>query len=186
MRRIVALVQDRPLVVSAGALVLVVVHGLLTQCGVVGDSWSGLRQRDAGSVAVSIFLGLAGVGALSAGFAGVVIVFGLDTRSEKFLRFRLSARRSLVGNWTSLIASPITAAALGLAAAAMTAAGWRALAPWLFELGCLMFVHGALRMIWLLRVLMGVVAAEDAVAESALRLVPLESVIPRKLPPSSS
>lgn len=170
-KRVVAFTQDRPVGVSVVLVGLVAVHALAAIWWPRLSPWVSYSKPapDAIGTIASVYLGLAGVAALAAGFAGVVIVFGLDSKSARFLEFRDHANVSLHGNWTSVIVSSFVAAGLGLAAAALVPGAGIVVPPWCFELGCLMVAHAAARMVWLLRVLMGVVKEDDRAEMGRMR-----------------
>jgi hypothetical protein len=153
--------QDRPGVVTSALFGAVAVHAVGALWCVPLRIWTPLTMDPGVNAAGGLYLGLAGGSAMAASFAGVVIIFGLDRQSEKFLKFRQVAGRSLSSNWMSVIASSFSSAALSLAAAVIVALGHPDVAPWLFELSALLVVHAVLRMLWLLRTLMRVVKGED-------------------------
>lgn len=163
MRRILSLLQDHPIVVTSLALVLVIIHWSLVTFGPLENTWEPLLRSPDGGIA--IYLGSASAAAIVAGFAGVVVVFGLTAGGSRFRQLRLEGSESLTRNWTSASISGFAAAGLSLAAAVISSIdlGW--ISPWLFEASMLLLIHGTVRIIWLLRALMGVVYAEDAAAD---------------------
>ena len=118
---------------------------------------------------VPVYLGLSGTAAFVGGFAGVVIVFALSSSSDKFIKFRRRARRSLRANSISIISSSLTAAAIAVGAAIVATAGKREFATWMFELSAVILIHGSVRMVWFLRVLIGVVETDDERRETERR-----------------
>jgi hypothetical protein len=168
--------KNRPAVVTLTLIVSVVAHALLTIVVPAAAIWTPLTDATVRDSVAGLYVGLAGVSAMAAGFAGVVIIFGLDSRSEKFLTFRQTAGHSLSANWISVIASSFGSAGAGVAAAVLLLLGHPGVAPWLFELGVLLVVHAALRMLWLLRSLMRVVAADDGRTTRAQARAPLARV----------
>ncbi|MGO3763515.1 hypothetical protein [Glutamicibacter arilaitensis] len=159
-QRLVAVVQDRPWIITLITFLLVIVHFLLVHFKIWADSWATLlASPDRG---MAIYLGAASASAIVAGFAGVVVVFGLTATGEKFRNLRLDAGQSLGSNWTSSSVSGFSAAGVALMAAIATATGQFFWAPWLLEWSLLLLLHGTIRIIWLLRILMGIVAAQDA------------------------
>lgn len=177
--RIVATAQDRPRAVTSLLLVGVATHAVVAIIWPAASPWASYARPtpdDTGTIA-SVYLGLAGVAALAAGFAGVVIIFGLDTQSRRFLGFRHQSESSLRQNWTAVIGGSFWAAALGVAAGALVVGRGSVVAPWLFELGCLMAIHAAVRMVWLLRILMRLVAEEDREAVQISRQVKLGDIL---------
>ncbi|WP_280300844.1 hypothetical protein [Nocardia neocaledoniensis] len=117
------------------------------------------------SVVTSVYLGVASVGAIYAGFAGVIIVFGLTPSSNLFRTFRIQAGDRMVSNWISIVSSAFVAAGTSLAAAFLEANGQRFLASFLFELGVLLLLHSSLRSIWVMRILLILVRADDTSAQ---------------------
>ncbi|GAA1404038.1 hypothetical protein [Oerskovia paurometabola] len=176
--RVVAFLQDRPRGVTVSLILLVAAHAVLAHFLPSLDFWDALREPSESSVqnTVTIYLSLSGASALAAGFAGVVIVFGLGSTSVKFLTFRVRAGRSLRRNWTSVIGSSFAAAGGATVAALLAVSGELWIAAWVFELGLVLVIHPVIRMVWLLWVLMGVVESDDAVVISAQNRVPLDDL----------
>lgn len=156
--------QDHPWTVNAALLVLVVLHAIPSLYGWIPNVWSGLSVAEP-ALASSVYLGFLGAASIVAGFAGVVVIFGLSGESAKFRQFRLVGGRALSQNWTSTIASGFLAAGLSLVAALLTIGSAGRLAPWFFELAILLLIHGSIRLIWLMRGLVGTVAADDVIKE---------------------
>lgn len=157
---IVAITQDRPWLITLLTFLFVAIHLILVHFKIWPDTWAPLlSSADKG---ISIYLGAASSAAIVAGFAGVVVVFGLTASGEKFRYLRLEAGKSLGSNWTSSSVSGFSAAGISLAAALSTATGLFFWSPWLLEWSLLLLLHGTVRIIWLLRVLMRIVAAQDA------------------------
>jgi hypothetical protein len=163
MRKLVGLIQDRPLVVTLSAFGLVLLHLALACLGIISNPWQALQ--DAADSGIAIYLGAASAAAIVAGFAGVVVVFGLTANSSRFRELRLKSGESLNKNWTSASVSGFAAAGLSLFAAILAGLQFQAASPWIFEWSILLLVHGTLRIIWLLRSLMKVVASDDAAAD---------------------
>ncbi|MFA4083037.1 hypothetical protein ONA92_15175 [Mycobacteroides salmoniphilum] len=118
------------------------------------------NDLDSGSV-VEVYLGLAAVAAITAGFAGVIIVFGLTPQSDLFRRFRREAGAPMVANWVSIMSNAFLAAALSIAAAALEALSHHPVAATLFLTGCLLFTHSASRSLALLKALLILVKNDD-------------------------
>lgn len=157
---LVAILQDHPWVATLFSFVLVVAHFLFVHFEVWPDAWAPLlASPDKG---MAIYLGAASASAIVAGFAGVVVVFGLTATGEKFRTLRLDAGRSLGSNWTSSSVSGFSSAGIALGASITTATGFYFWSPWMLELSLLLLLHGTVRIIWLLRLLMKIVAAQDA------------------------
>jgi hypothetical protein len=170
------ILRDRPLYVSVFVLILVALHVFLTLLGVLPNLWAGVLAKDP-SVNVTLFLGTAAAAAILAGFAGVVVVFGLTAEGDRFRVFRVAAGKSLRGNWTSTSLAGFAAAGLSLTASIFAVNGPAVAAPWVFELSLFLMVHGALRTIWILRELVTVVRNEDLLwtKQKGTREITLES-----------
>jgi len=111
--------------------------------------------------AVVVHLGLASVAALTAGFAGVVVVFVLQSSSPRFRRFRYDAAGS-VRSWSiSVIGAPTAAALIGLAAALLAALSRTLVAAWVLELGLLVLLHGLVRMMFFFGAMITLVQYDD-------------------------
>lgn len=160
-----AIVQDHPALVSSGATVLVIGHFVVTGAGWICNIWSGLIQVDV-ETAVSIYLGILGTAAIVAGFAGVVIVYGLSPDTPRFQAFRLKAGSALKRTWSSTALSGFEAALLSGVAAVVAASGAAWLAPWFFELAVLLLAHGAMRLVWIMRGLIDTTQADDQAAQN--------------------
>jgi hypothetical protein len=88
-------------------------------------------------------------------------VFGLQSESSRFRRFRWAGGGRLIGNWMAVIGTPIVASFLSLAATVGVDVNYPTLARWLFEASIALLLHTSLRVLWLLRALANVVAADD-------------------------
>lgn len=163
--------QDHPWSVNLALLVVVLIQAVPSAFGWIPNIWTGMINADP-ALSTSIYLGFVGAASIVAGFAGVVVVFGLSGSSPKFRQFRLVGGRALAQNWTSTIASGFTAAGLSLVSALLTIADVSALAPWFFELAILLLVHGSIRLIWLMRGLVGAVTADDVLKEREASVKP--------------
>lgn len=160
MKAVLRILKDHPLVISSLSLALVGVHATLTWLNVLPNIWGGVLAKDP-SVGVTLFLGTAAAAAILAGFAGVVVVFGLTADGEKFRVFRVVSGARLRSNWTSTSLAGFAAAGLSLASAVCIVNGPTFIAPWIFELSLLLMAHGAARTVWILRELVTVVRTED-------------------------
>lgn len=114
-----------------------------------------------------LYISVTGVSALAAGFAGVVIVFGLQSASPRFRRFRWAGGRSLASNWMAVIATPVASSLLSLGATLGLNVDQAEASRWLFEASIVLLLHTSLRVLWLLRALANVVAADDDMDERA-------------------
>lgn len=161
--RLTGYLQDHPIIVSALAILLVGAHILFVLTELIGNTWEPLTiSSDKG---IAIYLGAASAASIVAGFAGVVVVFGLTASGDRFRQLRIQGSRSLARNWTSASVSGFTAAGISLGAAVLAGIGMEVVSPWLFEWSMLLLLHGTIRIIWLLRSLMKVVQAEDFSAD---------------------
>ena len=154
--------KDHPLYISLAAFGVVAVHATLTFLSVIPNTWAGVLAKDT-SVAVTLFLGTAAASAILAGFAGVVVVFGLTADGERFRIFRIESGKRLQSNWTSTSLAGFTAAGLSLASSILMVNGPDFLAPWVFEMSLFLMAHGTVRTIWILRELVTVVRNQDLV-----------------------
>lgn len=160
MKAVLRIVRDHPIYISASSSVLVLAHACLTLLGLIPNVWVGVLTKEA-SVSVTLFLGTAAAAAILAGFAGVVVVFGLTADGDRFKAFRVTSGARLRSNWTSTSLAGFAAAGLSLASSVCAVNGPVWLAPWFFELSLFLMAHGALRTIWILRELVTVVRNED-------------------------
>lgn len=166
-------IKDHPWIITAFAFLIVATHWFLVYREVLPSPWDAYEVDS--NQAVSIFLGSASASAIVAGFAGVVVVFGLTAQGRKFRELRVNAGRSLGRNWTSSSVSGFVAAGLSLFAALLASLGDFTWSPWLFEWSLLLLIHGTARIIWLLRVLMSAVAQQDIKDAQTENEVPLEN-----------
>lgn len=160
-----AVVKNYPVLITIALIILVSTHAVLTFTGTIPDTWHALLGQQTEDI-LAIYLGASSAAAIVAGFAGVVVIFGLTANGERFRILRATAGDRLGDNWTSTSVSGFSAAGLCLLASVFHAAGLSIVGPWLFELGLLLLIHGTIRIIWLLRELMKVVTRDD---EDALR-----------------
>lgn len=165
------LLLDHPHLCNAVLLVGVTAHWLLATQEPCVDVLSDLKDSKVTGQVSDLCLSVTSVSAVAAGFAGVVIVFGLQNGSVRFRRFRWAGGRRLIGNWMAVIGTPIAASFLSLAAALELNLGKAAVARWLFEASVCLLLHTSVRMLWLLHALAKVVAADDDTEEKASRRV---------------
>jgi hypothetical protein len=180
-----AILRDWPGVITIVLIGAVGIHGLAGKYA--GAPWL-LKQyiTDTGDFMLdpsgvsAVYLGLSAVAAISAGFAGVIIVFGLTSESTVFRNFRQDSGDRLSANWTSVIASAFLSSALSLGAALFQLIDRPFVANIFFELGCLLLLHSAIRSVWVMRLLLNLVGIEDnrrAAAEKTARHGDLFSAI---------
>jgi hypothetical protein len=165
-KRIGAILRDWPGVTTGCLAGIVVVHSLVAKYA----NWpwmlkSYITETGASAVdsqvASAVYLGLSAIAAISAGFAGVIIVFGLTSESKVFRDFRRASGERLSVNWTSVIASAFLSSASSLAAALAQLLDRPFVANMLFEFGCLLLLHSAVRSVWVLRLLLRLVSVDD-------------------------
>jgi len=165
-RRLRAVVRDWPGITTTILTLIVAIHAL----GAKYAGWPWMLKRfitELGtstldsSIASAVYLGLSAVAAISAGFAGVIIVFGLTSNSEVFRNFRRTSGNRLSSNWTSVIASAFLASGLSIGAALAQINDRPFVANMLFELGCLLLLHSAVRSVWVLRLLLQLLTVDD-------------------------
>lgn len=137
----------------------------------------GAEQENADSLLIAVYVGLSAAAAIAAGFAGVVIVFGLTSQSPVFVRFRQKAGARMRGNWISIISSAFSAAGLGLGAAVAAIAGWSSAGIVMCELGAALLIHSAIRTVWVLLVMIDLVEIDDLAQERASNTVDPASII---------
>lgn len=171
--------RGQPFWIDAAILFLVTVHFVATWLDRVPNVWVAFREPSNQGAAQAIYLGTLGPAAIVAGFAGVVVVFGLTASSERFKAFRASAGKSLRRTWVASTLSGFEAVALSLGAAMLSVAGLTLIAPFAFEASCLLMLHGSLRLLWILSQMIGIVRADDVVATDKSKTVKLSS-LPRR------
>lgn len=153
------MLKERPGRLNVRLLMLVVAHGVITNLGYLPQVWAGLLVNV--ELARSIYTSVTSAGALLAGFAGVVVVFGLTSSSTRFRRFRKLAGASLKRNWSSVSASGFWAMGLGFFALLMSSGNLDLFAVWILELALLLLAHSSARLIWILNVLVQIVSRDD-------------------------
>lgn len=171
--------RGQPFWIDGTIVVLVAVHFAATWLDWIPNVWVAFRDATNQAAAQAIYLGTLGPAAIVAGFAGVVVVFGLTAPSDRFKAFRANAGRSLRRTWVASTLSGFEAVALSLGAAMLSVAGLTLLAPFAFEASCLLLLHGALRLIWILAQMIGIVRADDIVSTDKSKTVKLQS-LPRR------
>jgi hypothetical protein len=161
-----AFVKDNPGKVSLGWCVIVFAHFLLDRIREFPHVWNQLIAASI-SEQVSIYLSVLSVSALVAGFAGVVVVFGLSSQPEAFRKLRVKAGTALTHNWVSVSNSGFIGSGLALLSVLLLYSPWRSSAVWFFELAILFYLSGILRLLWLLRSLISIVQADDVSSAQA-------------------
>lgn len=156
--------RGQPFWIDGGILILVALHFIATLLGWTPNVWRALSEPSAQSQAQAIYLGVLQPAAIVAGFAGVVVVFGLTASSDRFKRFRAQAGRSLRRTWVSSSLSGFEAVALAVVAALLSVSGLMLVAPFAFEASLLLLLHGSIRLVWILSQMIGIVRADDVTA----------------------
>jgi hypothetical protein len=159
MKHPVGFLKDHPGFTNSLITVLVAAHAALTYRGYCPDIWHGSGVNHARLF--DIYVAMLTVAALQASFAGIIVIFGLSTQPSAFRQLRIKAGGELVNNWLSISNSGFISAAFALTASLtqLLADSW--IAPWLFELSVCICVHGILRLLWLLKCLIGIVQKDD-------------------------
>lgn len=176
-----AIAQDQPVLISISFVLAVIGHGLLAWPYQWLNPFKALQAdtTDMISIAVTIYLGTAGAAAIVAGVAGIILVFVIGSPSARLRSFRDAAGKPLRKTWTTIIAEPFTATLLGILAAITQTTSGRIVAPWLFELGIVLLAHGSLRLLWLLREMVAIIAADDHEATRDEKAIPLDEIFHR-------
>jgi len=111
--------------------------------------------------------------------AGIILVFVVGSSSPRLRSFRDAAGRPLRKTWMTIIAEALAGTLLGILASITQTTSGRIVAPWLFELGIVLLVHGSLRLLWLLREMVAIVAADDHEATREERSIKLDEIFGR-------
>ncbi len=172
--------SNHPLWVALVLLVGVAAHGVLTIWWRFLDPYKNLALDANTGTAVTLYLGAAAAAAIVAGFAGVVIVFTIGSEARRIRFFRFESGKPLQRAWLAVVAEPFAATLLGLVAAMVQVTSGKRVAPWLFELGLVLLVHGATLLLWLLRELVEIVYANDVEADTKDREIPADTLFPIK------
>lgn len=168
--------HDHPLRVDLALVGIVTVHWMvartrllhLAHLSPVPDVWKALStaSHPASSGARDLYIAMLGPSAIVAGFAGVVVVFGLTTDSPRFQDFRADAGDALKRTWISSSTSGFVAGLAFVAATLVDLTGHPRSAPYLFEVGLALIIHGAIRLLWILQALIGIKATDDLEAKA--------------------
>lgn len=172
--------HDHPFRIDGLLFVLVLLHWSLTIPGLLSlarlselpNVWTPLATAEQGTVR-DLYVAMLGPSAIVAGFAGVVVVFGLTTDSLRFRKFRADAGDSLKRTWVASSLSGFVAGLAFVAACILSIAGAQVTAPFAFELGLLLLVHGGWRLLWILHALIGIKATDDVEAVAKDNEAPL-------------
>ena len=155
----VAQVQDKPLAATSLIFGGVAVHAYLShRWAAVPDLLALAHAKDV----QGLYLGVAGVGAMLAGFSGVIVVFAMSQGIRRLAKMRISGGPQLETNWLSPVMSSFAATAGAAAAATCVYLKHEVTAVWIFEVVILVAMHAAIRMVWLLRGLVRAIREDDA------------------------
>jgi hypothetical protein len=180
MERLRSFLRGHPFWIDGAIVVLVTAHLFATWHKLIPNVWTALSEPANQTAAQAIYLALLGPAAIVAGFAGVVVVFGVTASSDRFKRFRAQAGSSLRKTWVSSSLSGFVAVAFALSAAILSVSGLTLPAPFAFEAGALILAHGAIRLLWILSQMIGVVRADDIVATDQANTFKLSNLPQRK------
>ncbi|MBI4941413.1 hypothetical protein [Kineosporia sp. R_H_3] len=169
-------VRDHPWWCNALLLVATGIHGAASIKWPSANVLAPLARSDYAASANELLLGVAGLAGLASGFAGVVIVFGLQSPSHRFRRFRWAGGRSLRANWGSVMITPIIAGFSAVVGAILLGLNHMSSATWLLEATLVLLAHSCARLAWLLGALAGLVAADDDHDERESRRVSTSSL----------
>jgi hypothetical protein len=165
MRRLVGLYKDHPPLVAVTLMAAIGLHRLLYDTvSIFPDVAHSMASFDQ---AWSVYLGFAGIVAISAGFAGVIAIFALGSTSSSFSRMRYVGGDRLSANWISPVATSLACALGSALCAVITITGHGALAWWIFEFLFGLSAASAVRLIWLFKRLTRVVGEDDRKAHEA-------------------
>jgi hypothetical protein len=137
----------------------VLVHYSLTTFKKIPNIWKEIIVEPDKSL--DVYIAMLTVAALQASFAGVIVVFGLSTQPSAFRQLRIQAGNELVNNWLSISYSGFISAAMALIATLAQLMGGSEYAPWFFEISVFFCAHGIIRLLWLLKCLIGIVQKDD-------------------------
>lgn len=161
MKKLGKFLTSRPISIDILLLLFVVTHAALTLWNKIPNIWGGQLGHEKLASLEALYIGALGAGAIVAGFAGVLVIFALSAPGERFRKLRIEGGKPLLANWITTSVSGFIATALFLIATVMSVLWNQEIAPFLFELGVLVLSHGAIRLLWLLREMVGIVRAED-------------------------
>ncbi|WP_087483569.1 hypothetical protein [Brachybacterium massiliense] len=111
---------------------------------------------------VELALGVLALASILAGFAGVVVVFALQSGSALFVSFRAEGGAVLRRAWLFLVRVSFLAAAASLLSAGAFALDLPLGARTLLFASVALSIQSALTMLWLLRLLVDAVGVEDS------------------------
>lgn len=180
MKRVRRFVREEPFKVDALLALIVVAHAAFSLLGLMPNIWAALTGAGNRGEAQAIYLAILGPASIVAGFAGVVVVFGLSAGSSRFRKFRSHAGASLKRTWVASTLSGFVAAALCILASIVNLTDWASGAPFLLELSLFILAHGAIRLVWILSEMIGITRVDDAKATDEASKFPISQLPFRK------
>jgi hypothetical protein len=153
--------EDYPARVNLALVLLVAAQAVSTLWTDALDLPSRIISHSSPEARSAFAVESAAVAGVVAGFAGVIVIFGLSTDTARFKLLRMKGAERLAANWTSIVSVSLLGAFGLVTAGALVMAGSNWVALWTVEGALLITAHGALRLVWLLRSLASVVAAQD-------------------------
>lgn len=180
MERLKGFLRGQPFWLDGAIVVVVAAHFLVSWLDLIPNVWTALSDPANQDAARSIYLGMLGPAAIVAGFAGVVVVFGLTAASDRFRAFRANAGKSLRRTWVSSSLSGFAAVALSVAAALFSVAGLPLLAAYIFEASLVLLLHGSVRLLWILSQMIGIVRADDVTQTDKSKTFRLDRLPPHR------
>lgn len=148
--------QDHPHLVNTGLVLLTVIFTQFLRHRWKSEPFEVFKDHG-----LDLALGMLSLAGIMAGFIGVVVVFGLQASAPVFVRFRVVSGRSLGRNWLVLIATGFLSAGAAMAAAVAYVLGSLVIAFGALLLSVLLSIHAAMRMLWLVRLLIVAVRIDD-------------------------
>ncbi|WP_341266924.1 hypothetical protein [Gordonia malaquae] len=126
---------------------------------------------------IMVAVGIASTAAVVAGFAGVVVAYGMSSDRPVIIRFRYDVGPTLKKNWMSVIGGSFASAFGGLTGAALFAAALGAIGTWICIAASAVLLHSVGRCLFLFSLLLDVIAAGDERDRSTERTVPVDQAV---------
>lgn len=161
LRSVRAFLLNRPRMIDSFLGLLVILHAVLSLADVIPNVWDLHKSTGASAGLVELYIGALGASAIVAGFAGVVVIFVLTAAGNRFRNLRIDGGKALISNLISTSASGFLASLMFLFAALISIQWRHQSAPFLFEFGVVIIVHGSLRLLWLLYEMAEIVRASE-------------------------
>ena len=181
MERLKGFLRGQPFWIDGGIVILVGLHFVASWLDWIPNVWTALSDPSKQGAAQAIYLGMLGPAAIVAGFAGVVVVFGLTATSDRFRAFRANAGDSLRRTWVSSSLSGFEAVGLAVVAALLSVSALPLLAAYVFEASLLILLHGSLRLVWILAQMIGIVRADDVVSTDKGKTYRIDRLPPNRI-----